>query len=84
MEFIAFVLHGLAVLVFVDAISSWFVQNPQSFPRNVTAPITEPLYAPVRSLLKPEMTGGIDFSPMVLIFLFQSLARALSTGGLGL
>ena len=84
MEFLAFVLNGLAFLVLVDAISSWFVQDSRSFPRNVTAPIAEPLYTPIRSVLKPEMTGGIDFSPMILIIVFQSLARGLATGGFGL
>lgn len=84
MEFIAFVLQGLAVLVFVDAISSWFIPNPQSFPRSVTAPLTEPLYTPIRAILRPDLTGGLDFSPLILIFALQGLARAIAPAGLGL
>ena len=84
MEFIAFVLHGLAVLVFVDAISSWFVQDSSAFPRGITAPITEPLYAPIRSVLRPENMGGLDLSPLVLIIGFNTLGNAIASGAFGL
>ena len=84
MEFFAFVLHALAILVFVDAISTWFVQDSNAFPRNLTSPITEPLYAPIRAILRPESMGGIDISPMVLILGLNALARAIASGGLAL
>ena len=77
MGFISFLCEAVALIVFVDAISSWFVKNPNGFPRNITGPITAPLYAPIRAILKPEKMGGIDISPLVVIIGLQALAGAL-------
>ena len=77
MEFLAFALNAIAIVVLVDAVASWFVGDETEFPRNVTAPLTEPLYGPIRAILKPEMTGGLDFAPMVVILVCHTLARAL-------
>lgn len=77
MGFISFLCEAIAMIVFVDVISSWFVKNPNGFPRSITGPITAPLYAPVRAILKPEALGGIDVSPIVVIVGLQALARAL-------
>lgn len=78
MGFLAFVCEAVAMIVFVDALSSWFVKNPNGFPRNITGPITAPLYAPIRAILKPESMGGIDISPLVVILGLQALAGALA------
>ncbi|MEM7675492.1 MAG: YggT family protein [Myxococcota bacterium] len=84
MEFVVFVLQGLGWLVIVDAVASWVVPDPRSFPRNVTSPLLDPMYAPIRAILKPSMTGGIDFSPMILILAFNALARGIASSGLAL
>lgn len=80
MEFLAFVLNGLCLVIIIDTLSTWVVQDPRAFPRNITTPITEPMYQPLRAILKPEMTGGLDFSPFILVLALQSLARALTSG----
>lgn len=77
MGFLVFLFEAVALIVFVDAISSWFVKNPNAFPRNITGPITAPLYAPIRAILKPEKMGGVDLSPLVVILGLQALAGAL-------
>jgi len=51
-------------LVIVDAVLSWFVA-PDSFPKNLTTRMLEPIYRPIRNLVS--FGGGIDISPMILL-----------------
>ncbi len=44
---------------------------------DLTAPITEPVLAPIRRLLPPWKTGGLDFSPMIAIFLAYIAVQVL-------
>lgn len=64
-------------IIVVDAISSWFLK-PNQFPRSLTLKITEPIYAPIRRVIKPEWTGGIDLSPLLLFFLLQAAVSFLA------
>ncbi len=77
MGFLVFVCEALAMIVLVDALSSWVVKDPNGFPRSITGPITQPLYAPIRAILKPEKMGGIDISPLIVIVSLNALAGAL-------
>jgi uncharacterized protein YggT (Ycf19 family) len=71
MRLIILLLNGLQLVIVVDVILSWVMPNKDQFPRNVTSRITEPLYAPFHALLKPEKTGGIDFSPLAVLIIIQ-------------
>jgi len=64
-------------IIVVDAIASWFLK-PNQFPRSITMKITEPVYVPIRRVIKPSWTGGIDLSPMILFFLLQGAASFLA------
>ncbi len=79
---IALVLRGLVWLVIIDALASWVVRNPSQFPRNLTRQIAEPLCAPVQKVLSPRMTGGIDFSPLVVIIVLQFAIGLVTQAGL--
>ena len=62
-----------SVVVLVAVVASW-VQLPPSNPiGRVVYGLTEPLLKPIRRVLPP--TGGIDFSPLVLLVLVQILKR---------
>ncbi len=64
-------LYSLVVLVAV--VLSW-IQLPRDNPIvGIVNMLTEPLLAPIRGLL-PAM-GGLDFSPLILLFLLQILKR---------
>ena len=65
------VFKALIWVVILDALASWVVRSPGQFPRNLTGLIADPLCAPVRAVVKPGVTGGIDFSPLVVIILLQ-------------
>lgn len=83
MDFLLLVLKGITWIVIFDAISSWFVRSPDRFPRNITTLITGPLYAPIRAVLKPERTGGIDFSPLILIVALNGIGQLISRSMMG-
>ncbi len=78
---IAFALTALKILIFVDFALSWVMPNKEQFPRSWTTTITDPLYAPIRALLKPEQLGGLDLSPMAVLILIQLMEGMLARGG---
>ncbi len=65
----------LTILIIARALISWV---PNLDPRNPLVEflftVTEPILAPIRSLM-PGM--GIDFSPLIAIFLLQIIGRVL-------
>ncbi|MEE2828237.1 MAG: YggT family protein [Myxococcota bacterium] len=76
MYLIGQVIDLIVLFLFVDVILSW-VLRPHQFPLNYTRQLTEPMYAPVRQLLDPRRTGGLDLSPLVWIFGLQILGGML-------
>ena len=77
MFIIVYALKGLFYIIIADAILSW-IQPEHKMPRSITSSITTPLYKPIHSVLKPSMTGGLDLSPIVILFGLQFLIGILS------
>ena len=69
------VINGLKVLIIADALLSW-VMPENAFPRSLTKAILDPVYAPVRSLLRP-LTGSLDLSPLLALGLLYALQATL-------
>jgi YggT family protein len=67
MGILIMILEALWWLIIIDALLSW-VMPPDRFPRSLTGQLTDPLYAPIRKVLRPERTGGFDMSPIVVMF----------------
>lgn len=68
-------------IVFGAVIASWVRLPPDNPIGNFLRTMTEPLLGPVRSVL-PDV-GGIDFSPLVLLFairVLRGLLLSLQTG----
>jgi YggT family protein len=66
------------VAIFARVILSWFPLSPNSPMAGIFTflwRITEPVLGPLRRILPP--TGGIDFSPMVVMFGIFILQGAL-------
>ena len=57
------------VVVFIAIITSWFQLPPENPIARVTRALTEPVLAPIRSIIPP--AGGLDFSPMILLILLR-------------
>ncbi|MBK9645224.1 MAG: YggT family protein [Deltaproteobacteria bacterium] len=75
------ILKFLQVVIFVDVIASWLSPDPTTFPRRFTRMIVEPLYAPIYAILGRSQLGGLDFSPMIMLFLLNYIVGTLN--GLG-
>lgn len=80
--FIAQLLEIYTIVVFANAVLSWFVFGTQnSTIRQIywfTGRLVDPALKPIRNVLEPmSRSFGIDISPFVLIILLQILARML-------
>lgn len=80
--FISELLEIYTIVVFANAILSWFVFGTQnSVVRQLywwTSRLVDPVLSPIRNALGPMTRSlGIDISPFVLILLLQFLARIL-------
>jgi uncharacterized protein YggT (Ycf19 family) len=65
---VTFLLHAInamRLLVIADALFS-FALGPNQFPRSLTKPLLDPVYAPWRETVG-RATGHFDFSPLVAL-----------------
>ncbi len=65
----------LIILIFIHAIGSWIPQIRESRLYYYVDRIVDPLLEPIRRVVPS--VGGIDFSPMILIFILILIDRAL-------
>lgn len=69
-------LNIFELILLARVLLSWFPNIDRSNPIiQFIYDITEPVLRPIRDLLPP--TGGIDFSPLIVILLIQVLTRFL-------
>lgn len=64
-------------LVIIAALVSWVSPDPRNPIVRFLYQTTNPLLRPFRRILPPGRTGGIDFSPILLILLIFFLKRLL-------
>ncbi len=65
-------------LVIIAAVISWVSPDPRNPIVQFLYKTTEPLLRPFRRILPPGRTGGIDFSPLLLILLIVFIEAVLS------
>ncbi len=63
------ILSVIQWLVIIAAVISWVSPDPRNPIVQFLYRTTEPILRPFRRLLPPGRTGGIDFSPILLILL---------------
>jgi YggT family protein len=69
------IIDAYSLVVFAAVIVSW-VRLPDQHPiARFLRSVTEPLLRPIRAILP--RTGGLDFSPMVLLIGLQLVGRML-------
>jgi len=71
---IQLIINGLTLVVFIDVVLS-FVLNPFHPVRRALDSVVDPMLAPIRRIVPP--TGGLDFSPAILLILIQILGRVV-------
>jgi len=55
-------------VIIAAALITWVSLDPRNPIVRILRQITEPVLAPARRLLPPWKTGGLDFSPLIVIF----------------
>jgi YggT family protein len=73
MPLIASLLELYSFVVLAAVVISWLQLDPKHPVASIVYRLTEPILGPLRQVL-PSM-AGLDFSPMVLLFLLQALTR---------
>jgi YggT family protein len=69
-------IDGYSLVVLASVILSWIRLDPENPIVRVVEALTEPVLAPIRKVL-PDF-GGIDFSPMLLLFALRFLRSLLA------
>jgi YggT family protein len=65
-------------LVIIAAVVSWVNPDPRNPIVQFLYRMTEPILRPFRRILPPQKTGGIDFSPLLVILLIIFIKTFLS------
>jgi YggT family protein len=76
-DVVLLVLQIVQWLVIIAALVSWVSPDPRNPIVHFLYRATEPLLRPFRRILPPARTGGIDFSPVLLILLIVFLRNFL-------
>ena len=64
-------------VIIAAAVISWVNPNPYNPVVSLLRRVTEPVLAPIRQLLPPWKTFGLDFSPLIVILVIQWVVPVL-------
>jgi YggT family protein len=64
-------------IVIAAAVISWVTPNPYNPIVQLLRRLTEPVMGPIRRLLPPWRTFGLDLSPMIVILLIQLVVKPI-------
>lgn len=70
-------------IIIAAAVISWVNLSPYHPVVRVLRRLTEPVLSPIRQLLPPWKTWGLDFSPMIAILLIQWVVPVILRALLG-
>jgi YggT family protein len=74
---VATLCYAMLTLLIVRVVFSWISRDTDNPVHKITYAITEPVMGPVRSVLSPRATAGLDLSPaIVALGLFIVIAVA--------
>ena len=67
-------------VIIAAALITWVSPDPRNPIVMFLRQVTEPVLAPVRRFLPPWKTGGLDFSPLIVILAIQFVERVILPG----
>ena len=76
-DFIGWLLEIYAYVIIAAALLSWVSPDPRNPIVMFLRQITEPVLVPVRRLLPPWKTGGLDLSPVIVLIAIQFVERVI-------
>jgi len=77
MAFIDWLLWLYSLVIIASALISWVSPDPRNPIAMFLRQATEPVLAPVRRLLPPWKTGGLDLSPLIVLLAIQFVQRVI-------
>jgi YggT family protein len=75
--FIAWLLDLYSWVIIAAALISWVSPDPRNPIVAFLRRVTEPVLEPVRRLLPPWKTGGLDLSPLIVLIAIQIIERVI-------
>ena len=78
--FLGWLLNVYSWVIIAAALITWVSPDPRNPIVRFLHQVTEPVLAPVRRLLPPWKTGGLDFSPLIVIIAIQFVERVVLPG----
>jgi len=79
-NFLGWLLGLYSWVVIAAALITWVSPDPRNPIVMFLRQVTEPVLGPVRRLLPPWKTGGLDFSPLIVILAIQFVERVILPG----
>ena len=78
--FLGWLLGLYSWVIIAAALISWVSPDPRNPIVMFLRQVTEPVLTPVRRFLPPWKTGGLDFSPLIVILAIQFVERVILPG----
>jgi YggT family protein len=78
--FLGWLLGLYSWVIIAAALITWVSPDPRNPVVMFLRQVTEPVLAPVRRFLPPWKTGGLDFSPLIVILAIQFVERVILPG----
>jgi YggT family protein len=75
--FLGWLLNLYSWIIIAAALISWVNPDPRNPIVMVLRRVTEPVLEPVRRLLPPWKTGGLDLSPLIVLVAIQFFERVI-------
>lgn len=76
-QFIGWILDLYSWVIIAAALITWVSPDPRNPIVQFLHKVTEPVLRPVRNLLPPWKTGGLDLSPLIVIIAIQVIERVI-------
>ena len=76
-DFIRFLLDIYTWIIIAAALMTWVSPDPRNPIVTFLRRVTEPVLEPVRRLLPPWRTGGLDLSPLIVLIGIQFVERVV-------
>jgi YggT family protein len=76
-QFIGWLLDLYSYVIIAAALITWVSPDPRNPIVQFLQKATEPVLRPVRNLLPPWKTGGLDLSPLIVIIAIQFIERVI-------
>jgi YggT family protein len=76
-NFVGWLLNMYSWVIIIAALMTWVSPDPRNPIVTFLRRVTEPVLEPVRRMLPPWKTGGLDLSPLIVLVAIQFVERVV-------